>query len=78
MAMDLLGCYNIEKKQPPIKNCTEFVKHNYSDFQTCLSQYKVDVLDNYMIFFGQIEPICQYYNFSSPDLSAATILKVVI
>ena len=75
--MDMLNCFILEKKLPPIKNCTEFAK-NDSNFQDCLSEYKADVFDNYMLFFGQIEPICQFYNSTTPELSAQLIFKVAI
>ena len=76
--MDLLACFTSQNNQGPLKNCSQFQQHNFSNFQDCLSQYPVKVFDNYMLFFGQIEPICQYYNNSSPTLSAATILEVFL
>ena len=77
MAMDMLSCYCREKQLPPVKNCTEFGK-NSSSFQECVSEYELEVFDNFMLFFGQIEPICQYFNTTTPELSAASIIEVKI
>lgn len=76
--MELLNCFCKEKQLPPVKNCTEYGKVNSSQFQECVAEYEKDVFDNYMLFFGQIEPICQFYNSSTPELNAAVILAVKI
>ena len=76
MAMELLNCYCKEMNLPAVKNCSEFGKANSSSFQDCVAEYGKDVFDNFMLFFGQIEPICQFYNTSTPELNAATIITV--
>ena len=76
MASNMLGCYTKQMKEPPIKNCSEYGKQNASSFQQCVSEYNRETFDNFMLFFGQIEPICQYINDTSPEISADAIIEV--
>lgn len=76
MASDILGCYTKEMKGSPVKNCVEFAKHNKTSFQECIADYSTETFDNFMLFFGQIEPICQYINDTSPEFSAEVIIEV--
>ena len=74
--MDLLGCYSKEMQSLPVKNCSDFKRHNLSSFQECVAQYDNETFDNFMLFFGQIEPICQYLNDTRPQISAEIFIEV--
>lgn len=74
--MEMLGCYASQMNLGPVKNCS--IQNNASSFQDCVSEYDSNNFDNFMLFFGQIEPICQYLNDTSPIISAEAIIEVAL
>ena len=73
--MNLLLCYTKEKNEPAIRNCSN--EHNSTSFKECIASFEDDVLDNFMLLFGQIQFICDYFNTSHPSLTKEDVLKVV-
>ena len=65
LAMELLVCYNKQKKKPQLpNNCL-----NESDstlFKKCISTLNDESFDDFMVFFGQVSFICDYFNSTLP------------
>ena len=74
MAFDLLICYQKEVNETVPTNCS--VKTNSTLFKLCLASLEDDIYNNYMIFYGQIFMICEFYNGTRPMISAEKMFQV--
>ena len=68
----MLTCWFKEYSSELPVNCSTEAKGNATLFQTCIAEFDKSAFDNYMLFFGQIDNICSYYNGSAFDIIIST------
>ena len=73
IAMDLLLCYREETNKGPVRNCT--LDGEGLQFKRCISNYDDKAYDDFMLLFGQIRFICDYFNSTYPDISMEKLAK---
>ena len=75
IAFELLACYRIETKKTPLTNCSEHQANN-TLFKRCLSNLGDEAFDDYMVIFGQVFMMCEYYNGTRPIITMDSIVMV--
>lgn len=74
MAMRMLLCHLKEQKEVAPKDCVEKITDEL--VINCLQSLNATYMDDYMLFFGQIDEICVFLNHSSPMITTETIKDV--
>ena len=73
LAFKMINCYKKEANQKQLRsNCT----NTSVLFKRCMATWDDQSLDDYMLIFGQVFVICEFFNGSRPLISPEKLLKV--
>ena len=70
----MLSCYRKERNETSLTNCS--ASGNSSTFKLCIAQLSDVPFNDFMIFYGQVFLICEYYNGSRPIITFEKMTQV--
>lgn len=74
MAFEMLTCYQKETNETIPKNCSAL--SNSTMFKLCIAEFDDIVYNDFLLLYGQVFMICEFFNGSRPVVTFDKIMEV--